>query len=249
MYFVFCIKILNTRYEILNTKMLTIVHGDDTAQSRKYFLAEKERYRDAISLEAEKITFTDLKQIFEGGGLFTESKTVFIEQLLTKKKKIGNIETILSYLQEQAETHAVYLWEGKELEKSTLNPFKKALIKPYKLPQSLFLFLDNLKPGNTKVLLSLFHKTIINVEEEMVFFMLVRHVRMLLGLLEPSADEIDELKRASWQKPKLTQQARSFGKEKLLQIYADLYGIEKAQKVGLLPTNLTNSIDFLLFKI
>lgn len=234
--------------------MITIIHGTDTASSRKYFLTEKEKNFDALLLDGEKILLTDLVQIFEGGGLFEDNKTIFIENIFNKRRsrKKGTektkteFEILADYLQTQS-THNIFLWEGKELEKSSLNSFKTAIPRVFKLPQTLFIFLDNLKPGN-KQLIPLFHQTIAATEVEMIFFMLVRQFRLFLAL-NNSNDPIDEVKRlAPWQKSKLSQQAAMFSEESLKKIYKRLFTLEVGQKTGTLASTLTVNIDFLLLE-
>ncbi len=233
--------------------MLTIIHGADIALSRKYFLEEKQKYPEAVLLDAEKVNLTDLAQIFQGGGLFGETKQVFIEQLLTKKKKSSDYKEIISYLETHADEHAIFLWENKELERSSLNVVKKAMVKVFQLPQSLFLFLDTIKPRSGKSLPPLFHQTLKSSETEMIFFMLVRQVRLLLALNAAKLKDenpIDELKRMSpWQKSKLQKQASLFTQDQLLTIYQKLFEIEKAQKTGTLAAPMISTIDFLLLEV
>ncbi len=230
--------------------MLTIIHGDDTASSRKYFSDQKNSHSEVIALDGEKVTLTDLKQVFEGGGLFSVTKNVFIEHLFGKKKKSSDYAVITTYLQTNASSHNIFLWEGKEIDRSTLSPFKSASVKVFKLPQTLFLFLDSVKPGSSKTLISLFHKTLETSEMEMVFFMLVRQIRILLAMVEKSTEEIDEVKRlAPWQKSKLQKQTASFEKSQLREIYKKLFRIEIGLKTGTLPNPLISSIDFLLLEI
>ncbi len=84
----------------------------------------------------------------------------------------------------------------------------------------------------------------------MVFFMMIRQIRMLLGLIEPTADAIDEVKRmAPWQKSKLQQQADRFEIAELKSLYSKLFEIEKAMKTGNLSMTLPETIDFLLLDI
>lgn len=243
--------------------MLTLIHGSDTAASRKYFLDQKQHYTDALVLDADKVNLSDLTQIFEGGGLFGETKYIFIEQLITKKKKSGDFKDIVTYLEKNAADHTIFLWENKELEISTTKIFKNATVKPFKLPQTIFVLLDSLKPGNGKALVSLFHQSIESAEIEMVFFMLIRQFRLLLSLSSSqtslraqrgnpveNGSEIDELKRmAPWQKQKLQKQASLFSQEELLELYNQLYSLEHAQKTGNLTSPLHSSIDFLLLEI
>lgn len=242
--------------------MLTLIHGSDTAASRKYFLDQKQQFADALLLDADKINLTDLAQVFEGGGLFGETKYVFIEQLITKRKKSGDFKDIVVYLEKNAADHTIVLWESKELEISATKTFKNATVRPFKLPQTLFVLLDSIKPGNGKTLVNLFRQSIESAEVEMVFFMLIRQFRLLLALSSniPSplngggesekSQEIGELKRmAPWQKQKLQKQASFFSQEELLNIYNHLYNLEYAQKTGNLTAPLHSSIDFFLLEI
>lgn len=232
--------------------MLTIIHGADTTNSRKYFIDEKNKTPDAILLEPENVNITDLTQLLEGGGLFGETKYLFIEQLLTKRKKSADLETILKYLEAHASEHTIILWEGKELERGTLNAFKKAIVKPFKLPQTLFQLLDAIHPGNGKQLIKLFHQTIETTEPEMVFFMIVRQLRILLALSDThnASNHIDELKRMQqWQRSKLESQAKRFEDTSLLDLYNKLFRVEVGQKTGSLTMPLVSTIDFLLLEV
>lgn len=230
--------------------MITIIHGSDTAASRKYFLDQKQQFADALLLDADKVTLTDLAQIFEGGGLFGDSKYVFIEQLITKKKKSSDFKEILVYLEKNAGENAIYLWENKELDIGTTKMFQSASFRPFKLPQTLFLLMDSIAPGNGKKLVNLYQQTLESAEAEMIFFMLIRQFRLLLGLAESGENEIDELKRmAPWQKQKLQKQAAQFTKEELESLYVRLYQIEHGQKTGGLTAPLNATIDFFLLTI
>ncbi|MGI8420183.1 MAG: hypothetical protein ACR2LN_06110 [Candidatus Levyibacteriota bacterium] len=239
--------------------MLTIIHGADTALSRKYFLDEKKKYADSLLLDADKVNLTDLAQIFEGGGLFGETKYVFIEHFLTKRKKSADYKDILAYLEKSADENTILLWENKELEIGTLKAFKRPVIKAFKLPQTLFQLLDEIKPENGTQLINLFHQTIAATEIEMVFFMLIRQVRLLLALssvipakagIHNEDNPIDEVKRMqSWQRGKLQKQASLFSTEQLLDFYNKLYQIERGQKTGCLNTSLVSAIDFLLLEV
>jgi hypothetical protein len=232
--------------------MLTIIHGSDITRSRKAFLDEKNKYPDAVQLEADQVNLSDLAQLFQGGGLFGETKHIFIEQYLTKKKKNSDYKAILTYFEKSAAENTIVFWENKELERSTLNELKHATINVFKLPQTLFQLLDAIAPGNNKTIIKLFHETIDTAETEMVFFMLVRQIRILLALSDQTqtAEVIDEVKRlAPWQKTKLEKQAKNFEVSHLLQLYDRLFQIETAQKTGALTQSLICTIDFFLLEV
>lgn len=232
--------------------MITIIHGDDIVSSRNFFVSQKQKIKNPLEFTGENVTMTNLVQIFEGGELFSEEKTLFLEDFLTKRKQSHEKDAIVSYISKYPQ-YDIFLWEGKAISAKSLSAFKKAEVKHFKLPQSLFLFLDSLKPGKGLFLIPLFHKTLKNMEAELVFFMLVRQFRLLLALSDknPSADgQIDEVKRlAPWQKGNLQRQTSFFTAEELKNRFARLYKIDLAQKTGSLSLSLVQAIDFFLLDI
>jgi hypothetical protein len=229
--------------------MITIIHGEDTNASRNalYLLREKSQ---PLVLDGEKISLTDLTQVFDGGGLFATEQTIVIEQLLSKRKGTKEFETMLTLLQEHTLDTELYLWEGKELDKKALSTFPHATVKAYKLPQTLFLLLDSFRPGQGQKLVQLFHKTLDHAEVEMIFFMLVRQVRLLLALSDQGKQQIDEVKRlAPWQREKLQKQAKAFPLQKLFELHSQLFETEKQLKTGGLASDLSLAIDNLLLTI
>jgi len=239
--------------------MVTIIHGDDISLSREYLLDLKQKQKNVVSFDGGKITITDLIQNIEGSGLFGDTKTIFIEDFLTKHKKTDkDVKEILNFIVKNSKQFAFILWESKEIPKRDLSSFKNAVIKFFKLPKNIFLFLDNLRPSNSRNLLNLFHQAITSgIKEELILFMMQRQIRMLLALLEPSGNEpIEELIRlAPWQMSKLERQASYFQGPTLNEgstlknIYRKLYEIEIGQKTGSLSLSLTQAIDFLLLEI
>ncbi len=233
--------------------MITIIHGDDIFKSREYFHELKQKYKDFILFDGNKLTITDLVQNIEGSGLFGSTKTIFIEEFLTKLKKT-NIESkeILDFIIKNAKSSNFILWESKEILKRDLSLFKDATVKFSKLPKNIFLFLDNLMPNNSKNLLNLFHQALgSGIKEELILFMLQRQIRILLALSDPSNNEpIEELIRlAPWQMEKLERQSKIFEESNLKKIYKKLYEIEVGQKTGSLSLSLSQTIDFLLMEM
>jgi DNA polymerase III delta subunit len=232
--------------------MITIIHGDDIAQSRNYFLELRQKQKDGISFDGGKITITDLVQNIEGSGLFNDTKTIFIEDFLTKTKRTDkNAKEIIGFISKNSDTSTFVLWESKEVSKRELFTFKNAIAKIFKLPKNIFLFLDNLRPNNSGNLLNLFHQAIDSgIKEELILFMLQRQFRILLALSEPGESPIEEAVRlAPWQIGKLERQMQSFDISKLKHIYKKLFEIETGQKTGGLSLSLTQTIDFLLLEM
>jgi len=234
--------------------MIHIIHGDDIEQSRKFFLELKLKLKNFVSFDGGKTTITDLVQNIEGSGLFEDTKTIVIEELLTKLKTTSKeSKEIFDFIIKNAKSCTFILWESKEILKRDLSSFKDAVVRLFKLPKNIFLFLDNLKPGNSKSLLNLFHQALDSgIKEELILFMVQRQFRLLLSLChaEASASQIDEVIRlAPWQKSKLDKQAEGFSEEKLKEIYKKLYNIEIGQKTGASSLSLIQNIDFLLLEM
>lgn len=238
--------------------MITIIHGDDIVSSRNFFISQKQKIKNPLEFAGENITLTALVQIFEGGELFSDQKTLFLEDFLTKRKASKDKDEILSYL-EKYQNQEIFFWEGKEISAKSFLVFKNPEVRHFKLPQSLFLFLDSLRPGKGPLLIPLSHKTLKNMEVELVFYMLVRQFRLLLALSPrhpdpPAGGEgsqvIDEAKRlAPWQKGKLQRQASFFTAKELKNHFSRLYEIDLAQKTGALSFTLTQAIDIFLLDL
>lgn len=233
--------------------MITIIHGDDISSSRSYFLELRQKQKNVVSFDGGKITITDLVQNIEGSGLFGDTKSIFIEDLLAKLKKTEKTtKEMLNFIAKNSKDSNFVLWESKEIQKRDLSLFKDAIVKIFKLPKNIFLFLDNLKPLNSKNLLRLFHQALDSgIKEELILFMIQRQFRILLAFSEQSeGSQIDELSRlAPWQMGKLQMQSKSFDVSNLKNIYKKLYEIEIAQKTGSSSLSLTQNIDFLLLEM
>lgn len=230
--------------------MITIIHGDDISSSRQFYLEQKQKSKNRIEFEGEKITLSELSQIIGGQSLFGEQKDVFIENFLSSKKS-KDLKPMIDFLKNNHKNLNVFLWEKQQLTSASVTPFKDAIVKKFSLPQALFSFLDSIVPGNSTKSIKLFHETLESSKEEVVFFMLVRQFRLLLALSENSEDEqIDEFKRmVPWQKPKLAKQAERFGKDQLITNYKKLFEIDLGIKTGASSLPLTQSIDFFLLSL
>ncbi|MDP3940787.1 MAG: hypothetical protein Q8Q49_00610 [bacterium] len=228
--------------------MITIIHGDNIAASRNTFIAEKNKVVSPTVLRGGEFTLTDLTQVLEGGMLFSESTHLFIEDLFGKVRKKDELEAYTSFFEKVRDKYSIFLWEGKTLTKQQLGLMKNATVELFRLPTSLFSFLDAISPKNTEQHVLRLAKAVADSGEEMVFTMLVRHIRLLLSLR--AGADIDEVKRlASWQTGKLRAQASVFTTEQLLMLHSGLFTIDKERKTGAASLPLRASIDFLLLRL
>lgn len=231
--------------------MITIIHGDDIESSRNFFLEKKGKSNDSITLDGDKIVLSDILQSLQGGSLFFNDSSIFIEKFIISKN--SQYRDIVSAILKNHKNFEIYFYETAEVSKKNLSQFKDAVVKNFKLPQSLFYFLDQVCPDNKNSIIN-FHKALKNSDVDLIFFMLVRQFRLMLALNEPndtgSLETIDEVKRlAPWQKSKLQNQAKKFSLVQLKTIYNKLFEIDVAQKSGQLQTSLTAAIDFFLLEI
>lgn len=228
--------------------MITIIHGDDNAASRKSFM-DKRANTSVPVLDGEKLTLVDIKQQGSSGGLFEKAQALFVEDFLANSKPGKSFDEIVGYLKENSKDVDIYFWEKKELTKKQISAFGTGVIvETFKIPQRTFGFLDSLTPNNGKRNVELFHSALEASSEELLFFMLIRQFRLLLGVSSNST--IDEVKRlASWQKGKLASQAKQFTPNQLKKIYKSLYDIDLGQKTGGLTMPLTQTIDTFLLDI
>lgn len=227
--------------------MITLIHGNDILTSRNYFLSQKDK--DSLTFDAEIISPIELAQSMQGSGLFETKATnkIFIENLFTRKgtKSMESIAWVLN----QNSSANVYIWADKEIGVKQLASFPKFENKNFKIPQKIWSFLDGIKP-NSEVNVKAFHHAITGSEPEIIFAMLIRQFRLLLGISSESKNNIDEVKKlAPWQKTKLVRQASLFDSKSLKEIYRKIYKIEKSQKTGNSNLNLTQNIDILLLEI
>lgn len=228
--------------------MITIIHGDDLSASRNYYLSQKTK--DAITFDGDKVTVTDLTQAFQGDSLFTQEKVFFLENFLTKRKASNTTDELIEFLKQEGPNANIFLWESKPLTKKQQITFPKAVVKQFSFPQILFTFLDGIKPDNGHQLIKLFHQTLQQSETELVFFMLIRHIRVLLALTDNSPEIIDEVKRLQpWQKKKLRTQSSFFTVEKLKKMLINLAQVDLQQKTGTLHTSLEQAVDFFLLAL
>lgn len=227
--------------------MITIAYGDDISTSRNYYVSERQKSKNPVILEGGKLTLSDLMQSLESGSLFNEEKDIFIENFFSSKKNNPSFKEIVVYIDAQDAKANIFFWEDSELSKTELGTFKNSVAKLFKVPQNMFGFLDNIKPGNPNSIKQ-FHELLIQTAEELIFFMIIRQFRLLLAVSDLTSKEaIDELKRlAPWQTGKLKAQANLFGQEKLVAVYKRLGEIDSDTKSGKSATTLIQTIDFFL---
>ena len=228
--------------------MITIIHGENLKESRNYFWEIRQKAKNPISLMGENINLFDLMQLLNNGGFFEDVKQIFIENIFSLKKKEEK-EKIIELLLKKEKENEIVFFESKEITPANLKIFKNASVKKFDIPKIIFAFLDLIGIDKKKSI-ELFHEILKTNDAEYVFFMLIRHFRIMLALSENSDNQIDELKRIQpWQKGKYLTQLKKIGVDKVKKFYSDLFQTDFKQKTGQNALSLIQTIDIFLLRI
>lgn len=223
--------------------MIILLHGDNIEASRDELnrLKAEAKGKEIRQLDGKSADKTSLTQAFESGSMFGGDTVVIIENLFSKLgKKIKLTEELASIIKTAPESTDIVLWEDKEVGATvTKNLGPKAQIKIFKTPVIIFQFLDGLRPGNAGTLLTLFEQLVSSEPSEVVFVMIVRRMRLLMML----KDNVTPDGIVSWQAGRLTNQAKLFTMEKLVDMYKKLLEIEVSIKSGSSPFQLKELLE------
>ena len=227
--------------------MIHILHGENTAKSRETLHQFKDKYSNYEILSySAPIELTTVKQSIESQSLFSKPRLLILENALSSigRKKRDDVSDYLAISNDDID---IVLWEGKQLTPGVLGKFKKAKVSIFKYDATLFEFLDSLGLEK-KISLSLLHKTLEREAAELVFFMITRHIRILLGLkLNANIPEVSKM--APWIRGKYTRSLSQFTEKKLTKLLMSLFSIEQRWKSGNMDESLVWALDNLILSI
>ena len=230
--------------------MILLLHGNNISASRTELLRIKNnsKVKEIRNIDGTKTDPSELTQAFESNSLFGGSILVCIEQLFGKiGKKTKLIETYADIIVKQANNGVdIILWEEKEIGKTTLTRLgPDVTVKFFKLPSTIFIFLEGLKPGNSVSSLLLFSTLIRTEAPELLYTMLVRHVRKLIQV----SDHITPDGVLPWQSGRLSTQAHYFTEKQLLDVYKKLIDLEITVKSGTSPYDFKSGIEIIIAEL
>lgn len=227
---------------------LYIFHGENVVESRRKLVEWLENAQvkgwQKVELSGKELSRNQLLDTIRSQGLFSTKKLIVIENFLSGNKK--GVEIAKGLVQQIHNDTVLIFWEGKSLDGRKIKSLAKYYtIQAFKLPRSLFIFLDSLKPENTQNLLKLLQETREKVEPELLFYMLGKQIRFLIW----AKAQAKTLNLAPWQKGKLLKQAETFTLEHLRKLHSELLEIDRLQKKSRLPEDLSASLDLLVASI
>jgi hypothetical protein len=216
--------------------MITLLHGNYSEASRKEYIRLKSeaKGKEIRALDGKTLDPAALTQALESNSLFGGDTIVFIENLFGKLgRKVKLIESLSVILNNSSAD--IVLWEDKELGVTVLKNLPKAKVTAFKIPSSIFQFLDGIVPDAKMPVLP-------SEPAELVFAMLVRRVRQLIQI----KDTVTPEGMQGWQAARLTRQAKLFTMERLVGLYKTLLDCEYATKNGSAPFTMSQYIEQIL---
>ncbi len=236
--------------------MITIIHGDNILESRKFLkqLIESAQNQEVVSLDGTSCDLTALIQATQSDQLFSQmhAKLVVAENFLTK----GIKEEVIEYLKTMPNDAHLVFWEGRQIDRATKSVKGKSLALRQKktekvlkgmtllkalqnLPAKpiirifrstlMFDFFDSLRPGNGANALVLSQRLQNErTEVEDLFPVLADHFRYLIKAKVGGSQALSDMH--PFRAQKITNQARSFTEEQLMTIFHLLLDFEIACK-------------------
>lgn len=229
--------------------MLTILHGDDTEQSRAELnhLRGATKGKEIRQIDGKSLDLNGLTQALQSQSMFGGDLLVIVERLFVslgrKTKAIGEYAMLLV---QGSNTVDIVIWEDKELSPGTIKSFgTKASVRLFKTPVVIFQFLDSLKPKSSRHILPLFEQLTQSDAPELVFSMMVRRLRQLIMLKDNVMPEAMQ----PWQAVRLTNQAKFFTIKELQNMENNLLTIEYSNKSGRSPLTLKTQLEQFLIDL
>ena len=229
--------------------MKVILHGDNTESSRNEFIHLKtvNAKKDIRELVGKELDETLLTQAIESNSLFGDTTSIFIESLFSPLGKKIKLATVYAQILKSADPQTtIVIWEPKPLGKEILGLLEPEIsARLFAYPKIIFSFLDSLQPMGSKKSLMLLEELLSTENAELVWSMVISRVRVLIQM----KDNVMPERMSSWQASRLTNQARLFTMDKLLDMHKTLLTTEYSLKNGSSPFTIAELIQQLIVQI
>ena len=215
-----------------------LIHGDYNIKSYERlqkFIDEANRRKWSVIKIGDKSK--NISEELSSQELFGKKRFIVIEDYdLLRKKDIDRINK-----QKDKLDLTLIIYKNKNLSKTKIGYIKDVdKVEVFELPKLIWSFLDSIYPGNTRNVITLFHKIIKKDPPEFIFAMIARHFRDLFWSMQDGAEK----EFLSWRYQKLRSQAKKFDKDQLKKIINNLAEIDIKVKTS--KANLKDELDFLL---
>lgn len=217
---------------------ITVIYGEDAINARRRFSVIVDtihkRGWEVVSVEGDKQTIVEK---LTHTSLFGDNQLFTIENA-----KLLDTKT-LEWLGKHAEsfTGNLLIYHEGSIPIKTLNVLKKtAKLEKFDLPKTIFVFLENLVPGNSHKSMQDLHKLVEREPVELVFALMCGLYRDLYwAKVDPAS-----LALPDWRARKLKAQAAKYSEEQLKEIINQLADIDIQAKTS--KGELLSSLDLLI---
>ncbi|NCN58817.1 hypothetical protein COW99_03440 [Candidatus Roizmanbacteria bacterium CG22_combo_CG10-13_8_21_14_all_38_20] len=228
--------------------MIRFIHGDNQLESRNRLseLIQEAGNKEVVKLR--EVNLTTIKQALESSSLFAEERVVVVENIIS-----GRVDkNVLDYLKKGLFESDLFIWEGKKMDARKLGWVKKkGRLEEYSYPKVLFKLVEVVGAVSKGEVLELFNETTSRMPVELVYFMLVRQLRLLLLISHNGVDAAikETASLQSWMIGKFKAQASSIGQERLKKLYKQILYIDYQQKSGQANLSLKQTLDIWLSQL
>lgn len=219
---------------------IIVLHGEDTVKSyerlKKFIDTARERNWEVSFLDESSQGINENLSI---PSLFGAERFFILRDV----KKLGKKElTWITKNYSNLSGNLIIYHEG-EIGKTILNGLPKDIkIEEFKLPKLIWIFLENIRPGNSKRVLAEFHKVIETEPPEFVFTLIARQFKNLY--IAKANLKVSSIQ--PWLVARLKNQADKFTLEKIIEIIGILAEIDIKVKTG--KADLVSALDLLILK-
>ena len=232
---------------------VTVIHGDYQKVSREFFdqtvqSAKNKGLSEIVRLDGSTLDLTQLVQACESSSFLESSRLVVIDSLYQNRSKTI-IKMVTSYISEILKkgsshpTNPLVIWAARLLTPAELKPFSGASIKVFRLPSTIFKFLENLAPDKQAVFIPQYQHLIKTEPADALLVLIARQIRLLIQVSDPN------FKLPPWQLNKFISQRRLFTEDQLISFHDGLVALDHRAKSGKLVGDLAEELLMLLMKL
>lgn len=225
--------------------MIYVLHGDNTEASHERLTKIISSEPSYQKIRLESAAKEELLNHLTSTDLFASKKAIIVDNFISKSKL--KPQELASFPAE----NILILWEGKELTKLQLAAFAKlARVETFKLPATLFYFLDSLATSQ-RLAIHYLNKIEMKDRTMLVWHILNRLTLLILaklGLNTVEASKILGKNVPDWQWTKIKTQANGLELNSLKQIFLATLKLDYLTKTGKTSIPQKTLISLLLIK-
>lgn len=224
--------------------MITILHGTDQESSYKRLSQLIDSYHDHQLSQFDQHSQKDeITMAIFGTNLIDDKRLIVFKNLLARDKQI------ITSLEKCPKELPIICWGSNQLSKALVTKLSKiAKVENFKLPPSLFYFLDNLTPGRKQTISDLYK---INEDSSILWNVQNRFLLLILAKLKINltlASKMTKRNLADWQWSKIKSQAEKFNLDLLIAVFNASLKIDFLIKSGRTNLEANTLLSVMLLK-